>query len=1185
MVNKLHHMVRSGFSLLVALAIALPGVGFSATANQAWATAQQRAVNDPAPTTLEEAKANLDLANTLESEAAEEEAKAKAALDAAKVAHNTASSNQQAALSMVDQATNAATAKIEEIKANAQAEYDAAYARVEEAAKENQAAQAAKNEAQANLSQAKADYDAAQQAYDSLANTGNADLQQASEKLRQAEEAYDSAVTQYKEAFNTYNVASAERDDAVAALNAAKKKVTTCEAAVAEAQKKVDAAQKALDDARGELSAASEDSQKEALEAAVSAAQGKLDAAKGEKAAAQSRLTNAKSEQSAAQQTANDAQAALDEAKKNTGGVDIDALENAVKAAQDEYDAAKKTYDEGAQNAGATKSFQQALADKTAAETAFEEAKNRANEALQKYDTAKKELAAISAGDGGNQQTVLSVIDYFAEQGSTDASNLFTSSGEAFFTNSGTAGDATDQELVNRALDVIETINTLRTSHGLQELQVSDYPMAQAILSLNMLASDNADSMNLNEQVSHSSNANYAIMGLDQDWWSSGKNVWDNALATGAFTDRSGVEQTLPSGWQDMTIEQLAANTGDFYYSVRGYKLLSDPSYIYVGAAANALAQNASAYEPYWFTAIFSSTTNGPSKSFTQWKADFNLWVQTKQSSTASIAAAAGITASATDEEIAAAQAKVDACEKEYNDAVADRDAKEQALEAAQTQYSAAESVKGLEDALAAANVKLGTAQQAYDNAQNSVGDLDDPNHPLNVALANAQATLQTKNEAVASIQNEITALDTEIIQFTTELSTAQDALDAYNAKDTTAEEVALAAAQRELESAQRDLEAALAEVEQLTHQVTDLGSKCIRLNDKLINVRENVMKPARQASDVAKREFYDIAKQTQAESDYRALYGAKHQLDEKRDDYNKIVWGMPELESNAEAAQRSETTARDKLIAADAKREAAQLLTLEGVMANPINEYNYAEFLVLNDHAQNVKDAQALVPVAANKESAAKADLDAAQAAYDAAHAKHLTSLDDAAEAKRIYESFLGHKDDTTTKPDEPNHGSDDSEDDPNVEVWEPNKPNGATAGNKNGNKGQASPLKADARGDQGNGAEAQSIDEAQAEETMPVNASNGLTVTSKPSASPMGINPFMIVGLVGLLLIAAGIAVFLLARRRREVEAAAAGASGAAVSATSAAPVVAENATAAVDEAAAGTASSDPSSAGKSS
>lgn len=1160
MMKNLHHIARSGFSLLVAFAIALPGVGFSAAANQAWAAAQQRAVNDPVPTTLEEAKANLDLANALESEAAEEEAKAKAALDAAKAAHDTASTNHQAAISVVDQATSNANAKIDEIESNAQAEYDAAYARVAEAVKENQAAQQAKNEAQANLSQAKADYDAAQQAYDSLANSGNAELQQASEKLREAEEAYDSAVTQYKEAFNAYKVANDERNEATAALNEAKKKVAACEAAVAAAQSKVDAAQKALDEAKGNLGTASEDTQKEALEAAVAAAQSKLSAAQSEKADAQSRLSNAKSEQSIAQQAANEAQAALDAAKKNTGGVDIDVLENAVKTAQEEYDAAKKAYDEGAQNAGANKSFQQALADKTAAENAFEEAKARATEALQKYDAAKKELAAISAGGGGNQQTVLSVKDFFVEQDSTAASDLFNTMGDASFTQSGSPGDATDVEFVFRALDLIENLNSIRSSIGLPDLRVTDELMAYEVISLNF-ASTVQFSYNLSsprELFAYSGgDSNWAMSGL-QSLYDQQKQVWENALSTNTYWDSSSGDTALPEGWSNMTPEELVNACSGFFSQVYVYANVIAPTNMYVGAAANHRPD-----ADYGFAFGFRPAVTGEALTVGEWKARLSIWIDQKQASTASITPA-NITTAATDEEIAAAQAKVDACETDYNNAVADRDTKEDLLNAAQTQLSAAESVKSLEEALATASTKLEGAQQALDNAQNSTGDLNDPNHPLNVAVANTQATLQAKNQAVDSIQNEITTLDTKIGQFQTELNNAQSALDAYTAADTTAEEVALAAAQRELESAKRDLEAALAEVEQLTDQVTELRATCLRLNDKQIAIRDNVMGPARQASDIAKSEFYTIAKQTQEESDYRALYGAKNQLDHKRDAYNKIIWNMPELESDAEVAQRNEVAARDRLIAASDKLDAAKLLTLEGVMANPISEYSYADFLVLNDHAQNVKDAQALVPAAANKESAAKADLDAAQAAYDAAHAKHLTSLDDAAEAKRIYESFLGQKD-PSTKPGDSNNGSNGSEDDPSVEIWNPGKPSTSTAGNKNaGSKGTGSASEVGERDGQGDGSETESVDEALAEESTGSNTVNGRTITSKQKASQAGVDPVVIVGIIGCcLLIAAGILAFLLARRRRAAAEAAAGT--VAVAAGASAPVAADNATAA--------------------
>ncbi|WP_251197332.1 hypothetical protein [Anaerotardibacter muris] len=1153
MVKNLHHIARTGFSLLVALTIALPGVGFSAAANQAWATVQQRAVNDPVPTTLAEAKTNLDTANSLKSTAADEEAKAKAALDAAKATHESATNEHAANASMLDQATSQANAKLAEVVAKAQSEYEDAAAKVDEYTQDYNAASQKKAQAEANRDQAEAEYNAAQAAYDAkvaeVANNGNAELQAAYSALREAEDAYEQATTQYKDAANEYKAADSERKDVIAAYNAARSKVTECEAAVAAAQAKVDAAQAALDAARGKLSTAADDEKKATLQAAVTEAQSKLDAAKSEKTTAQGRLATAQSEQTAAQKAVDDAEAALEAAKANMGGVDIDALQAAVDEAQLKYDAAKAAYDSGAQSAGVEKSYQQALADKIAAENAFNEADALVTSTRDKLEAAQKELAAITAGGGGNQEVVLSVKEFFDEQDSIAASALFDSMWEASLTHSGSPGDATDFEFVQRSLDMIENLNSIRTSKGLPDLRVSDALMAYTIISLNWASFDHIDFNQSSpcELFAYSGdNSSWASYGLVNDWYDNQKTTWDNALATNMYMNSSYAEESLPEGWSTMTPEELFNACEDFYLQVRAYVNIVAPTNIYVGVAANHLADR-----DYAYAAKFTDTTEGQTYSVAEWKTRFELWVQTKKTAAGNIAAAA------TDEEIAAAQQKVNKAQEDFNNASADRTKKNDALVAASLQFTAAESIKHLEDALASADATLASAKQAHEDAKNSVGDLTDPNHPLNVAIANANATLAAKKQAVTSIQNELTALDSKITTLQTERDNAQTALDNYSAVDTSAQEAALAAAQRELDRAKLDLEAARAEVSDLAPKVAEWNSKCQELVQKQTTIRTTQLTPTKKASDDAKRAYDNLLRTTQENSDYREMLKMKNTLDSKREAFTNTLYTIADQQTAMTTAQRQITESTTKKTAAETKLSAAKQLSIESIMANPLGDGDYSEFLVLNDHAQNVKDAQVIAQPTANRVNAAKADLDAKQAAYDAARAKHVSATADRDEAQRIYNSFLAQN----TDPANPSNPSDssnptnpgNSSSDPVVEPWNPGSSNGAASGS--GSKGSSS--KATNAAGNGEAADAEAVAEDTAADASTNTVSNAPYVAKPKTVAAQGsiVGPLIIAVIVGVLLVAVGVAIMISVRRRHAAAAAgAAGVAGAGVSAAGA-------------------------------
>lgn len=231
-------------------------------------------------------------------------------------------------------------------------------------------------------------------------------------------------------------------------------------------------------------------------------------------------------------------------------------------------------------------------------------------------------------------------------------------------------------------------------------------------------------------------------------------------------------------------------------------------------------------------------------------------------------------------------------------------------------------------------------------------------------------------------------------------------------------------------------------------------------------------------------------------------------------DNLNTLTANFPHYQDKIDEAREAWNQSSMQLTYAEEKLAAISGKTIDDIINEPF-EGDYPEFLTLNDHAANVATArEQLQPVIAQRDSA-KAELDRAQSAYDAANANFVQASEAQAEAQRIVDNWKDPEKPSTDPTDE-------KKDDAKKPSTSDKKTDNSKASKKS--DGTVNPA-------------GQNSNEPVAEQTEKVtNTASFKTAPAAEKAPSIGIDPiiFWIVG--GAVVIAvAAIAAAAIARKRR--------------------------------------------------
>jgi hypothetical protein len=208
---------------------------------------------------------------------------------------------------------------------------------------------------------------------------------------------------------------------------------------------------------------------------------------------------------------------------------DIAELKAANDAAQAELAEAQAAVDE------AQAAYDEAAAAYSEANAAYNESWRLAlsygdvyDEAYSAYKSAKAayEDAVAKASDTGIEE---SSLDFFEDKGATDAVNALTTSKYASSTDVTADGDATNLDLVLKALNFIDECNEIRASEGVGELRVTDYMMAAAEADANWSDSTktHAYQFNIGENLA------WGYIDPFDGWYTDEKAIYDDWQASG----------------------------------------------------------------------------------------------------------------------------------------------------------------------------------------------------------------------------------------------------------------------------------------------------------------------------------------------------------------------------------------------------------------------------------------------------------------------------------------------------------------------------------------------------------------------------------------------------------------------------------------------------------------------------
>lgn len=356
--------------------------------------------------------------------------------------------------------------------------------------KASQEAEQAKNEAEVNLANKKAELEGLQNQLAAMKTPEELETEynQATEDAAKAQEATDTAQKEANEAQTALDTAQSDLTTKEDALNQARTDYESVAAEVTEKQTAVDSAQALLDSmtdpdgmetAKAELETAKADlqtAQQKQTDAENTLASANLayETAKTAKETAETNLANAQQAVTDAQNKLNDAKAKEQSAKDSldTANAEKEKNEAAIKelnakiaTVQNEVNQAQTAYDK-------------ALNDFNSTMSPLEQAKKNLADFESKYAT---ELSRLTAGSKG----------YFESLGcSEDVLSVFkvddSYQGEvAGYTHMGQTGDATSLENMKASIPYLRECNEIRKKDGLPELSVSMFMMAIAQVNAN----------------------------------------------------------------------------------------------------------------------------------------------------------------------------------------------------------------------------------------------------------------------------------------------------------------------------------------------------------------------------------------------------------------------------------------------------------------------------------------------------------------------------------------------------------------------------------------------------------------------------------------------------------------------------------------------------------------------------